>query len=77
LFGRIHSAQSVTLLWIAYRTGVEGIFPGGDKWIFPNVFLRGAKCGEICFLPLDFKKTAFFAEVFKFLPLFRHPYACV
>jgi len=50
---------------------------GGHKWIFPKVFLREAKSGEICFLPLEIKKTAFFAEIFKFLSLFPHPHACV
>jgi len=55
----------------------EGLFPLEHKWIFPNVFLRGAKSGDICFLPLETKKTAFFPEVFKFLPLFPHPRLCV
>ena len=55
----------------------EGIFPGGTQVDFPKVFLRGPKSGEICFLALEIKKTVFFAEIFKFLPLFRHPYACV
>jgi len=50
---------------------------GGHQWIFPKVFLQGAKRGEICFLPLKIKKTVFFADIFKFLPLFRHPFACV
>jgi len=50
---------------------------GGHQWIFPNVFLRGAKSGEICFLPLEIRKTAFSAEIFKFLPSFRRPCLCV
>jgi len=44
---------------------------------FSKGFLLVTKSGEICFLPLEIKKTAFFAEIFKFLPLFGHPYACV
>jgi len=55
----------------------EGLFPGGHWWIFSNVVLGGAKSGEIWFLPLETKKTAFFAEIFKFLLLFRHPCLCV
>ena len=31
-------------------------------------FLQGAESGEIRFLPLETKKTAFFANIFKFLP---------
>jgi len=46
---------------------------GGHQWIFPKVFLRGAKRGEIYILPLEIKKRTFFTEIFKFLPLFRHP----
>jgi len=37
----------------------------------------GAKSGEIWFLPLETKKTAFFAEIFKFVAPFRHPCLCV
>jgi len=55
----------------------EGFFPGGRYWIFSKSFSRGAKSGEIRFLPLETKKTAFFAEIFKFLPPFRHPCLCV
>jgi len=43
---------------------------GGHQRIFKKVFLQQAKSGEIWFLPLEIKKTAFFAEIFKFLPLF-------
>jgi len=35
---------------------------------FSKSFSRGAKAGEICFLPLEPKKIAFFAEIIKFLP---------
>ena len=34
-------------------------FQGGHYWIFPKIFLRGAKNSEICFLPLEIKKTAY------------------
>jgi len=44
---------------------------------FSKSLSRAAKLGETCFLPLETKKTAFFAELFKFLPLFRHPWLCV
>jgi len=43
---------------------------------FSKPFSRGAKSGEICFLTLESKKTAILAELFKFLPLFRHPCLC-
>jgi len=43
---------------------------------FSKSFSRGAKSGEIKFSPLETKKTAFFAEIFKFFPLFRHPCLC-
>jgi len=29
MFGRIHRAQSVTLLWLAYRIGVVAVLPDG------------------------------------------------
>ena len=50
---------------------------GGSPVDFSKGFLRGAKRGEYCFSPNKIKKTAFLTEIFKFLPLFRHPYACV
>ena len=46
---------------------------GATSGFFQNVFIREAKSGEICFLPLKIKKTASFAEIFKFLSLFRLP----
>ena len=52
-------------------------FSRGALVDFPRVFLRGTKSDEFCFLPLETKKTAFFAAIFKFLPLFRHPCLCV
>jgi len=50
---------------------------GGHKWIFPNVFLRGVKSGKIWFYPLETKKTAFLAEISKFISYFRHRCLCV
>jgi len=47
----------------------KDVFQGGAPVDFPKVFL-GVKSGEICFLPLETEKTAFFAEIFKFLPRF-------
>ena len=44
---------------------------------FSQGFSTGAKSGEIRFLPLGIKRTAFFAEICKFLPLFRHQYVCL
>ena len=45
-----------------------------------RIFSRGgAKCGEICFLPLEIEETTFFANNFKIkgaLPPFRRPCAC-
>jgi len=32
----------------------EGFFPGGHWWIFPNVFLEGAKSGGISFFPTPY-----------------------
>jgi len=57
--------------------GVGKNFSRGALVDFSKSFLPGAKSNEICFLPLEIKKTAFIAEIFKFLLLFRHPYACV
>jgi len=49
---------------------------GATSGFFQRFFYGGSKV-EICFLPLDIKKTAFFSEILKFVPLFRHPCACV
>jgi len=38
----------------------EGFFPGGSVGEFPKIFSRGARSGEICFLPLEIEKTTFF-----------------
>jgi len=64
--------------YMLVRMGVGNSFSRGGALVdFSKSFSTGAKSGEIWFLPLEIKKTTFFAEVFKFLLLFRHPYACV
>jgi len=42
-------------------------FPGGATGggIFQHFFYGGVKSGEICFSPLETKKTIFFSEIFK------------
>jgi len=45
--------------------GVGRIFPGGLLENCSKKFLGGSKSGEICFFPLETKKTTFFAEIFK------------
>jgi len=52
--------------------GVGSNFSGGPRVDFSKRFLLEAKSSEIWFLPLETKKTAFFVEIVKFLPLFRH-----
>ena len=50
---------------------------GGPRGDFFEIFLRGAKSGEICFYPLETKKTTFFGEIFKIkvaFPPFRRPW---
>jgi len=50
---------------------------GGHYWIFPKVFLRGGtKSGEIWFLPLETRKTAFLPK-FSNSCLPSDPHACV
>jgi len=56
------------------RNFSKGVATSG---FFQTFLLGGVKSGEICFLPLEAKKTAFFAEFFKLLPLFRHACLCV
>jgi len=43
---------------------VGRIFSRGALVDFSQSFSKGAKSSEICFLPLESKKTAFFAEIF-------------
>jgi len=38
---------------------------GGTGRFFQNISSGGAKSGEICFFPLEYKKTTFFGEIFK------------
>jgi len=44
---------------------------------FSKIFSRWTESGEIRFLSLETTKQAFFAEIFKFLHLFRHPCLCL
>ena len=44
---------------------------------FLKKFFLGGKRGEIYFLPLTTKKTAFFVEMFQNPARFRHPRLCV
>ena len=46
--------------------GVGCFFPGevGAR-VFLQNFFRGAKSGEICFFPVEIKKTTAFTEIFK------------
>jgi len=43
----------------------KNFFPGRATRVFFYNFSRGGKSGEICFFPLETKKTTFFAEIFK------------
>jgi len=64
-------------LYILVCTGVRRNFSmGGHYWIFPNVFLGGPKVMKFVFYHPKPRKQLF-AEIFKFLPLFRHPCLCV
>jgi len=61
--------------------GVHGrrkdFFQGGPLGHFSKIFLGGGKYGEICFFPLETKKTTFFGEIFKIqdaFPPFRRPW---
>ena len=55
----------------------EGFFQEDTSGFFQTFFYGGGKSGVICCLPLETKKTTFFAEIFKFLSHFRHPCLCV
>ena len=48
--------------------GIGQIFPGRPQMDFSKGFPTGSKNGESRFLSLEIKITAFFAEIFKFLP---------
>ena len=68
--------------WCHLHACVHGrrkeFFQGGaTSRFFQKFFYGAAKNGEIWFLPLEITKTAFLADILKFLPLFGHPYACV
>ena len=56
--------------------GVGRIFSRGATSGFFQKFSRGTKSGEICFLPLETKKTLFWWK-FQIPAPFRHPCLCV
>jgi len=49
------------MLYKIHAWASEGFFPGGATRAFSKIFLGGAKSDEICFFPLETKKTTFFA----------------
>ena len=54
--------------WFSLRSSHgrrKDFFQGGPVGDFPKIFSRGAKSGEIWFLPLEIEKTTFFANNFK------------
>ena len=56
----------------------KDVFQGGTSGFFQTfVYGGGAKVVKFVFLPLETKKIAVFAEIFKFLPPFRHTCLCV
>jgi len=87
-------AESVTLLWLAYRIG---LLNSVDRWRCTKNFSKnganlyayvhgrrkdfihggGGKSGVISFLLHERRNTAFFVEMFKFLPHFQHLCLCV
>ena len=78
---RCNTTQFFTKMVSFYKLvrimGVVRSFSWGGTSGFFQKFSTGAKSGEICFWPFEIKKTAVFAEMFIFLPLFRHSYGCV
>jgi len=56
-----------------------GFFQGNTNGFFQKLlaFLEGIISGEICFLPLETKKTVFHAENLEFHLPFRRPCLCV
>jgi len=55
--------------------GVGSTFSRGALMDFSKSVSKGeTKSGEICFLPLETKKTACYADIFQFPAPFRHPY---
>ena len=52
-------------------------FQGRPLLDFSKRFYTGGQKWWNLSFALEIKKTALFIELFKFLPLFQHPYACV
>ena len=59
----LHYTMLYLIGWGPWASG--GFFPGGHQGIFPKFFQGDVKSGEICFFPLEIKKTIFFAEISK------------
>jgi len=55
---------------------VGRIFSTGVTSGFSKSFSTGAISEKVCFLPLETKKTALCADIFKFLHPFRNPCLC-
>jgi len=72
-----HSFYKNRVIFILVCMSVGRILSRGALVDFFKSFSKGAKSGKIWFLPLTTKKTAFFAEIFKFLSPLRHPCLCV
>ena len=56
--------------------GVGRIFSGGPLVGFSKSFSRGAKSGEVCFLPFETKKQPFLPKFSNFCPP-SDTYGCV
>jgi len=70
---KINSSEKVLSLIIVTITNAKGCVHGhrtnirrwGHEGIFPNFFWEGGKSGEVCFFPLETKKTPFLLKFFK------------
>ena len=65
------------LSYVEFMDVVRIFSKGGSPGNFPKIFLGGTKIGEICFFPLETKKTTLFNHIFKIqeaLPPFRRPW---
>jgi len=70
-------SQKSLILHACVHLASEGIFPGGSLVDFSKSFYGGPNVVKFGFYHSKLRKTAFFTEIFKFLPIFRHPYASV
>jgi len=53
------------LSYVEFMDVVRIFSKGGSPGNFPKIFLGGTKIGEICFFPLETKKTTLFSYIFK------------